>query len=311
MPKASNVPLLDRFFGLFTGDPGTGKSMAAQTFPRPIYLFDIDGRIKSSVNHFRADPELLADIDFDQFRSFEKFCVKLEALENRCPYKTVIIDSITTLAQLIFRDVLRQKGGGHILREVARNAKRSQVNDEKGEGARRVGGIMIAGFEEYKVENSAFIEILDLAKYAIKAHVIFTGHTTDRTVMPEKKGDDTTRRALLTAGKQVAAMIPVSFDEVWYFDTLGDISGNHEYVFHTKPTGPDFAKTSMPIPPRIGWTRKHMDKPISATNGNVYLKIIELLKQAGHEVAGIEGPNVPDDNQITQLQTEESRVQVF
>ena len=35
-----------RFFGMFIGDPGTGKTVQACSFPGPLYVFDCDNRMR-------------------------------------------------------------------------------------------------------------------------------------------------------------------------------------------------------------------------------------------------------------------------
>tara|TARA_B110000263_G_C15294600_1_gene504965 strand:+ start:144 stop:1055 length:912 start_codon:yes stop_codon:yes gene_type:complete len=297
--QASDVKILDRFFGLFIGDPGCGKSMAAFSFPGPIYCFDVDGRMRSAVKHFGlADQTILESITFDQHKNLDAFATQLENFQDRCPYKTVIIDSITTLAQLIIRSVLKSKGGLSLLRDTRAGKKDGR------EGARRIGGIIAPGIEEFMAEQQAFNEIIALCA-GLRCHVIFTGHTTDRTVIPEKGDPDQskTRRTLLTAGKTVAAMIPVSFDEVWNFNTEGNLAGDRSYNFRTVDHAGDIGKTSMHLPPKIDWTRKDDKLPVSATNGGVYQKIVKLLGK------DIEGPLVNTDTEIAAAVEAQSRVQ--
>src|SRR6267143_5098301 len=80
---------------LFKGRPKTRKSTGAASFPGPIYFFDFDNRMKGIQRHFK-DRE---DIEYDFYGSsnFAAFKHKMESFQLDCPYKTLVIDSLTML----------------------------------------------------------------------------------------------------------------------------------------------------------------------------------------------------------------------
>jgi hypothetical protein len=74
---------------LLYGKSGTGKTTFASCFPKP-YVFDFDKGMLSQRGR---------DVDYDTFNSYSDFEAKLKEFEHKCPYETLIIDSITTLEE--------------------------------------------------------------------------------------------------------------------------------------------------------------------------------------------------------------------
>src|SRR5438552_11504057 len=85
-------------FSLFKGEPGTRKSTAALSYPKPSYWFSFDGKMNAlsiPMKLWQIDPKL---ITFDDYTDWTKARNKLEQLQVNCPYKTIVIDSITSCA---------------------------------------------------------------------------------------------------------------------------------------------------------------------------------------------------------------------
>lgn len=88
-----------------TGDYGTGKSSFARTCPTPGYVFDFDNRILS----YRGK-----DFDYDTFSlsalgwvEFEKALREIKQAVEEDKYKTVIVDSTTTMTDIAMERALQ------------------------------------------------------------------------------------------------------------------------------------------------------------------------------------------------------------
>lgn len=248
--KLSDYSPTSKFFCIFKGEPGSGKSIAAASFPEPFFL-DLDGRIKSVATFYRADPAKLAKIEYDRFTNFFRIKEKLKELKTRCPYKTIVVDSLTALADIIIRQMIM----------------------EKGDSGKKVGGQRVASIEDYGGEAAGLMEVIDSLREIYDNHganIILTAHVLQTEVKDlEQPGKTTYSRSLLTGGKKVAAKLPGYFDEVWHFQVVPSINvaDPPSYSVITHHAGSDYAKTSLPLPTRIDFTGK-----------SLYTEVARLLK---------------------------------
>ncbi|HUR97951.1 MAG TPA: AAA family ATPase, partial [Pyrinomonadaceae bacterium] len=99
------------------GDSGSGKTVFAAGCPGPIYFFDFDGKISSAASYFAKDPERLTQIHYDSYQPadekdhpFARYDKKLTELAQAkpFPYATVVVDSLTTYADAMFKEIVRQ-----------------------------------------------------------------------------------------------------------------------------------------------------------------------------------------------------------
>ena len=225
----------EALYCLFKGEPGTRKSTAALSFPGPLYFFDYDGKmdaLRLPMKHWGLDPKT---IEFDTYKDWDSAKNKLEGFQVKCPYKTLVIDSITSCADAINRQSLKFKEG-------------------KGEG-KKVGTINVNSIEDYGAEDSALKELIALTKDIHKYHkcnVILVGHI----IQKEVKGPNNTThmaRMLVTAGKGIAQKIPAYCSEIYHFnvETGMNVSAGGQYALKTTHTGDDFARTSLPLDSHI------------------------------------------------------------
>ena len=114
---------------LFKGDSGTGKSVAALSFPKP-YVFDFDRKMPNIARkHYPKK-----DIHFNRFDNIFEVSDRLQELEADCPYETLIADSFTTLANLTIESVGVVKGESvpELMQKVQETkAKNKQLEDRK------------------------------------------------------------------------------------------------------------------------------------------------------------------------------------
>lgn len=250
MPNLSTQKF-DSLYCLFKGEPGTRKSTSALSFPGPIYYFDWDMKIDAlrlPLMKWGIDP---TTIDYDVYKDWDGARKKLESFQLNCKYKTIVIDSITSMADAAVRQTLKFKDGG----------------------GKKIGTIQVGGFDEYNAESAAISEMIALTKDIKdfhKVNVILIGHIIQKE-MKSANGQTHMSRMLVTAGKSIAQKIPAYCSEIYHFNiaTSMDASKGGQYALKTTHTGDDFARSSIGLDPEIifgdeplysKWIRPALDK---------------------------------------------------
>lgn len=218
---------------LFKGEPKNGKSIAAASFPE-IYIFDLDRRIRSIVAYYKD-----RDFEYDHFNDFIQVDNRLDSLLRSCPYKSILFDGFTTFADLVINSMIGSRPP---------NAKTTRA------------GVRMTEIEDFGGEQRAFdiaIDKLFKLHYKWGIDVIMTAHVieVEKALRP---GVTIKSRSLLTAGKKVAAFLPVRFDEAYHFQVNEPIEtgGIPKFEVLTRHTGDDWASTTYDIPPVIDITNK-------------------------------------------------------
>lgn len=244
-------------YAMFKGEPGTRKSTQALSFPKPQYWFSWDRKMSGLIVPARQWGIDLKQIEYDDYEDWTKARAKLEKFQLNCPFKTLAFDSVTSCADMSIRQVMKIKGGG---------------KDGKG---KMIGGISVAGLEEFNAEAAALQELISLTKDIHSYHkvnIILIAHV----IQAEYRsigGETHMSRTIVTAAKRVAAKIPAYCQEVYHFNIKrgfeADASGR--YALLTEHTGDDFARTSLGL-----------DREIVFDNNPIYerwiLPAIEKLK---------------------------------
>lgn len=235
MPTLGDIDFRNGLYGLMKGEPGTRKSTAALSFPKPQYWFSWDQKMEGLIlpmRHWGINPK---EVHFDDYKDWNSAKVKLERLQVDCPYKTIIIDSITTAADAINRQTLKMKG-----------------KDDKG---KTIASIPVNSIEDFNAEDSALKELVALTKDIHKYHkinVLLIAHVIQKEI---KSSDGKTHmsRIIVTAGKGIAQKIPAYCTEVYHFNIKSDFDADAggQYALKTTHTGDDFARTSLPLPSEI------------------------------------------------------------
>jgi len=235
MPNLESVSL-DALFSMFKGEPGTRKSTAALSYPTPQYWFSTDQKMEALVLPSKRWGINLKDIQFDDYTDWDKARAKMEQFQVNCPFKTIIVDSITSSGDTMTRQVRKMK-------------------NKSGDG-KTIGGIPVSGLEEFNAESSAFQEMIallkDIHKYH-KIHVILIAH-----VLGARKDNDANKlthhsRIIVTGAEKIGAKIASYMTEVYHFniETAFEADKEGQYGLLTVHTGNDYARTSLPLENKI------------------------------------------------------------
>ncbi len=241
MPSIEQGAAKEDFTFLFKGEPSSGKSIAAASFPN-CYIFDTESRIRSVANYFL--PRGKKDIDYDtyNYNDYPKFDKKwdgfLEASKMTAPfpYDTVIIDTLTSVADLLLHHVMKEKG-------LAGKGK-------------KIAGVTVNSIEDYNVENSALTELVLFLRQIKCKYKILIAHVVSVSKINSEDNTTTLTRRLLTAGKPIAAKLPGYFDEIYQFESRMK-DGKPRFFARTVNAGEDYARTAMNLPREIDFTDKN------------------------------------------------------
>lgn len=237
MPNLDSVTL-ENLYCLFKGEPGTRKSGCALSFPGKQYWFSFDRKMDGLLIPMRKwgiNPKM---VDYDDYMDWTPALKKLEGFRTVNPYKTIIIDSITSCADAINRQTLRIKSGSG-----------------GSEAGKRVAGIPVNSIEDFNAEESALKELVSLTKDIQGYHgcnIILIAHVIQKDVKNASGQVTHVSRTIVTAGKGIAAKIPAYCSEVYHFNIKGGgMTGTGGYSILTKHTGDDFARSSLDIDSEI------------------------------------------------------------
>lgn len=229
--KLTDVKVSQRIMALFTGEPGSGKSNAAASFPRPI-IIDLDQRKEALLKLYGSDPY----IEVESFgpEEYERFAAFMLDLANRpTTYMTIVVDSLTALARMVLQYAAKTRGSSASLKR---------------------GIITLADISDYGAETKALSDMMVMAR-TVRQHFILIAH-----LVPGSFGD---KSFLLTGGKKIAAEIPGYFNEQWFFRATKDQNGVVKYLVNTVPSATTSCKTVLPIPGEIDTTDKRLFDVIS------------------------------------------------
>lgn len=231
----------DIHFTMFKGEPGTRKSTQALSYPKPQYWVSYDQKMNALQLPMKLWGIKAKDITFDDYTDWSTCQQKLERFRSEFPYKTLVIDSITSLADMVLRQTVQMKMGGQ-----------TKSGNKAG---KMIAGISVNEIEDYNAEAAALTDMISLLKDIHKYHkvdVIIIAHVI-RTEAKDLTGTVNVSRTIVTAGKKPAAKLPAYCDEVYHFGVGGniDLSKGGDYEVLTSHVGDDFARTSLPLPTRI------------------------------------------------------------
>jgi hypothetical protein len=224
---------------LLIGASGAGKTVGACSFPGPIKVMDFDGKISSAAKFYSADKEKLEQIDFNPYSKVPiKGDVKLGrkakmqgffddlqvyyGLQNTnqpLPFKTIIVDSLTTLSDSIMEDY----------RYVSQTAVKRPNADQN-------------SMSDYGLLATHFKQIMT-GILSLNCNVVFIAHS----ILAKDESSGTITNEILFPG-QMSGKLGIYFEEV-YFAKI-DSTGKH--IWQTKPDPKtSFCRTQRKLPVEI------------------------------------------------------------
>ena len=250
MPNLGNVNV-NALFVMLKGEPGTRKSTTALSFPTPQFWVSTDRKMEALVLPAKRWGVDLKKVDYEDYTDWDKPKAKLKSFQLNCPYKTIIIDSITSI-------------GDNMTGQVKKNKASS-----KDGGGKMIGNIQVNGLEEYNAESAAFQELIELTKDIHNYHkvnIILIAH-----VVGQRKNDDANKlthhsRVIITGGDKISGKLASYMTEVYHFNVKPGFAETDEgeYSLFTSHTGNDYARTSLPL-----------ERNITFNNQPLYEKWIE------------------------------------
>lgn len=213
MPSAKDVTVETEFIkAMSVGDPGSGKSVFASTFPKPGFVFDFANGIVS----YRG-----LDFDYEQYAlaptgwvKFEQDLARIKKEVKEGKYKTVVIDDLSSMTDLCME------------RAMQLDPKRSPT----GGPVWNIHYMMVRNLMEGRLR-----QLLDL-----QANVLFIGHLAIER--DEETGAVVKVQPMLTG--QLAIKIPGYFDEVYYHTTKRE-GGETKFLMQTVPIGWNHGRSRM------------------------------------------------------------------
>ena len=247
-PNLSNVDPTYQYV-MLKGDPGMRKSTQALSYPRKQFWFSWDRKMSGILIPAQKWGIPLTDIDYEDYADWTSARIKLESFQMRCPYKTLVFDSITSCADMTLRQTLSMKKG--------------QMRQSGAKAGKEIAGIAVNEIEDYNAESSALNELIGLTKDIHQNHkvnIILIAHVMEASYKNITNGQQMVSRTIVTAGKRVAAKIPAYCTEVYHFGVEKSMVEGQggEYTIITENTGDDFARTALGLPRTIKFGDKQL-----------------------------------------------------
>lgn len=251
-----------RFFGLFLGRSGHGKSSAAASWPKSV-IIDSDMRIRgalAAIHGWNVNKDVMVEpVKPDE--GWNQLENKLEVILNdiqkgKSDRKTLVIDSSTTIAKLL-------RGEGMMLSGGSRN---NEYTDPKTKIVIK-SRLQIASPTAYGYEGNGMDELIDILKAIPGINVIFTAHITERYGKPPGSNNEFAENVVIgekiTLRDKVAENLLIHFDEVYRFEALIS-EGRMKYYVNFRS---DLARTTF---------SKLPFKPVEITGKDFYSTWKEL-----------------------------------
>lgn len=266
MPKLNEESDDSYYFkGLLIGKNGSGKTLSITSFPKPIKYYDFDGRMDPVKRLLSTEQKEGIEYDTLGPDKINSFCKEFQELQEYNPYKTVVIDSLTSLSLSLMNYYLNMKG------------------KSGSKGGKMVGTTQVPTWDEINGETALTSQILDVAKI-LKCHIIMTAHPVAKTEITgaDKVGRKTS--SLVAFGNKLPSIVPNYFNEIYQFFIEAGYDANNntvpKYFIYTRPNSEeDMMKTGLPIPRKIDITSERTARGERGYDFNLW-KLIEEAANA-------------------------------
>jgi hypothetical protein len=224
---------------LIVGPSGSGKTVGACSFQGPIQVMDFDGKISSAASFYSNDKEKLNSIEVNAYSKIPikgdvklgrksrmmQFDLDLQAIYNLqnnkqpLPFKTLILDSLTTFADSILEDyrMVSQLGTKRA------NPDTNSMQDY---------GLLVNHFKMFLT-----------GMLSLNCNVVFIAHSM---LMKDETSGTITNEIMFTGSS--ASKLGIYFEEVYFAKT----NQNGQHVWQTKiDPRTNFCRTQRKLPNEI------------------------------------------------------------
>jgi hypothetical protein len=211
-------------FSLFVGESGSGKSAAIASYAKlgPLLLLDFDKRARGILGmRSILGEETLKNIEVKQYdilNSFQAVDKELSSLVDlskmdKCPYKTIVLESVNTLETCFM----------NMVDSIAQTSKGTGI------ATKTVGGIRVYGPAHYKFASTAFRQLRDFRLMQLKnVNVILSCWTVnkwDKPTVINDQGNEVKQQYAdnIVVGKKLhltdkmSEEVPGCFDDIFEF----------------------------------------------------------------------------------------------
>ena len=228
---AANYKLNQRVFAMFVGRSGDGKSTAAASFPKKLINLDFDLRFGGIAAAIQQKIILGEGIEYTSFNprggvdDINNLLMQWEILHKsgNFPYKTVIVDSLTSLTRTMV------------------------LASHKLQQGKMIGNLRVSGPGDFNFEASGTHQFFDYLRI-FPANVICSAHTVDKYGKLDKSKDYSETGVVgekLSIRDNLGENVQTYFDNVWKF-SRELVNGKIKYYVEFAT---DLAKNSYGIPP--------------------------------------------------------------
>jgi hypothetical protein len=244
MPLLKNINPIDRFLGLFIGRSGSGKTAAALSFPKPLKVLDLDGRIRGGIVPWND----LDGIEYTFIPSKPDKGTVFDLLNNE--FSVLDINSKkgdSDLQTLVF-DSLTWGANDLLLDAIPLTHKPGSASDGRG---RSIGTMQVAGPDDYKFQSTGIVQILAFLKSLKIPNIILTANIVNRWGRPKDQtgkiidpyGPSEVVGEQLVLTDKISETAPSAFDNIFKFEK---IDTGRELKFYFSAQG-DLARNTLGI----------------------------------------------------------------
>jgi len=249
------------------GPTKSGKKSAIASFPKPMYIFDMDGRIKGLFGSKHVSVE---GITYDYYPpdptkiTFERIITQLglfmqQAQRGQLEYKTIAFCSITGLTRNFMFDSVRLT---HEFDSKSNKSLRGNYLDK----------MELAGPEDYKYESIATGNIMAYLRN-LPCHVIVSAHVVPvwgkapnpKTGVVDQYGESVKIGERIHLREKIAGDVLIYFDHVFSFKKV--LIGNDRLEYKVRFRGENEGTTFQELP----------NGEVDITNTPLYPKLMEKI----------------------------------
>lgn len=230
MASLAELSTVDLIKILVYGDAGAGKTIFAAGFPVPILYCDFDGKLSSAARFYAGDQERLKLIEHvplnqqmqeDPMVAFNAQITQLIAMQKakNFPFKTLVIDSITTFSSAVLAHIVRTNPGIN------------RVQTKQG---------VQPGRQDYGILKREFQRLIP-GLLTLEMNVVMLGHIS---VDKDELTGELVRGVLMDGS--FSQQLPIYFEEV-YRAFVEEKAGVRTHMLQTRPDR-TFTKLRSQIP---------------------------------------------------------------